>query len=98
MAALVKVPDPSRSDYVEVWLTRDCDEDGTLRPVVEVWSAMPHRSTGEAEHGAVIWFGGDEDDPTTGDRIAAYALEAAAKRFRTLPESDRECVRCWVKR
>lgn len=79
-----KVPKPS--ELVEVWLTCDTDTPG----IVEVWSWQPQRI--RCEDGTSYWW-----VEGTGELLDRFTRLAALKRFRTLPDDDRQCVRLWTK-
>lgn len=83
------------ADWPEfVRLTRDSDDwTGELSDVVEVWAESPVMSRAEMSDGSpapgVCWMPrSSEADGVLG----RYSLEAARKFFRTVPDSDRECV------
>lgn len=91
----IKVPMPG-AGLIEVWITRDSidgDEATGKPPVladgVIVWAVPPMRLTDEA---GAFWVG-----EVDSDIIARIHMVQASWRFRTLPATDRECVRCWIK-
>lgn len=77
-----------------VYLTRDSkDETGELSKIVEVWAERPSGSRGELEDGSqglgMLWLSTGDADGLLG----RYTLAAAEKFFRTIPETDHECIR-----
>lgn len=76
---------------LKVWLTRDSFE-GENEPFIDVWASKPerHRHVGdEFESLGVTWFdieGGIEQ------RLERLSLAAAARKYRTIPDDDRQCV------
>ncbi len=79
-----KVPRPP---MLLVWLTRDSDPDGVY-PFVDVWCVEP---IGSRDDNGRYWVTLD-----TSDRIGRYSISDAMRRFRTIPDDDRQCVRCYT--
>lgn len=80
---MTRVPAPP------TWLTRDSFE-GQLEDIVDVWSAAPNRHD-DHEGGFIEWR---DPSPLGLDfHIQSLSIVEASKRFRTLPGTDRECVR-----
>lgn len=80
-----------------VYLTRDSDDEtGELYNYVEIWPAVPHRTRAENGKGA-CWLGADPSKPDVNVEVmqplGRYTLDAVRKAHRTLPETDRECVK-----
>lgn len=79
-------------EYKTYWLTRDCDQDGNVSQVVDVWIVQPHRRNLPGDVGC-IWL----DDSVTGleGRYTQWSLAAAAATTpsRVIPDNDRECIR-----
>lgn len=67
-----------------VWITRD-SESGSLAAVVCIWGDCPGRYT---DDNGAFWSLGVDRAPLTW-----HSLKTAAMLYRTLPETDRECVR-----
>lgn len=67
-----------------IWLTRDSDQFGAW-DIVDVWYARP---TMFRDTQGVYWL--DDEGNHSSER---HRLLEAAKRFRTLPDNERECVR-----
>ncbi len=68
-----------------VWLTRDLYIDGSLLPLVCVWSSCPRRRA-------------DGTWVTDGPHVLSGFVESmtvaeALKLYKTIPETDHECVR-----
>ncbi len=83
----MKIPD-AWPEYV--YLTRDRDPDtGELSAVVEVWREPPDLYRDEI---GSLWISMDPDETLLG----RYPISALG-RLRTLPETDRECVRLPVR-
>lgn len=78
-----------------VFLTRDShDGTGELSKVVEVWADCPTQWNAQDANGkrvpGVLWTPRDSEAEGL---LGRYSLAAAAKFFRTLPETDHECIR-----
>ena len=78
-----------------LWLTRD-SRDGVLSEDVDVWRSRPLRF---ASAELIVWLPGQADkgasigDAMRAEHECSIEISAAAKRFGTLPETSRECVR-----
>lgn len=69
-----------------VYLTRDRDEEtGLLSDVIEVWASPPNLEVGER---GALWITPNPDDTLLG----RYPIADLGK-LRTLPDTERECVR-----
>lgn len=84
-ADTVKVPPPGP---IEVWITRD-SLDGVPLASVDVWSVQPDRFTDDE---GAFWVAMADED-----RLARVEWASAVKRYRTLPDDDRQCIRCWIR-
>lgn len=84
------------SDWPEfVYLTRDSDDwTGELSDVVEVWADRPVISRAELSDGRPApgcgWFPPTQDSEGL---LGRYSLASARHHFRTVPETDHECVK-----
>lgn len=72
------------------YLTRDSYSDGSLLPGVHVWNHRPDRIKDPDGILGYIWKQGKAG------WIATLTIEQAAKQFRTLPETDLECIRIMI--
>lgn len=72
-----------------VWLTRDSYE-GVPETHVDVWTAPPVRRDDYAGD-FIEWL--DESDEGIAFHLDALTVAEAKLRFRTVPDTDRECVR-----
>lgn len=73
-----------------VWLTRDSDtDDGGLSPVIDVWSSRPERTHDEL---GAYWLA-----DTDAQHLGHYKIESARARFKTIPDTDLECIRMYVR-
>jgi hypothetical protein len=96
--ARVRVPRPTEPDLLEVWITRDSGlgpdgATGDLYQHVDVWTVRP---TGLRDDVGRYWL------PISADIVKVhagrYTLDDAKRRFRTLPDTDLECIHCFIKR
>lgn len=70
-----------------IWLTRDSDHEG-LSDIVSVWKSRPLRH--RLATGGAFWL---DNRDNIWDRISRYRRADAVLRFRTLPDTDLECIR-----
>jgi hypothetical protein len=73
---------------VAFYLTRDREEDGTLSPLVDVWTEKPtrHRAGGHV----VLWLG---QDHTLDTRVKQVCVHDAKREFGASPDSDLIMIR-----
>lgn len=77
------------------FLTRDCDPDGTVSEIVDVWLTRPirHRITTE---GGYVWLASDERTYRSTNHGRAMwqqiSLAECQERFATYPADERMCM------
>ena len=96
----VVLPEPRPAT---VWITRDQDPDnGLLEEVLDLWIARPDRrlfvdeNTGETI--GSCWLAAENDNVSIAEamdhvHVGRYTMEAIEKRFGTIPDDSRQCVR-----
>ena len=71
----------------KVWLTRDTWPDGSLAVMIDVWTEQPKRWPSYG--GGCVWL--SMYSSLRGHK-ESMGVEEAIARFRTIPETDLECV------
>lgn len=74
------------------WLTRDSFA-GQLEDHIDVWESAPIRRVFAADDYGAVGIEWLDCGAGMGLHVESLTLAEATLRFRTLPETDRECVR-----